>query len=57
MCIQVFFASMCLCTTVCLVPQVQKRESDPLDLELQTLVSHHVGVGNCTWVLWNQSVF
>ena len=29
----------------------QKRASDPLELELQMVVSHHVGVRNCTWVL------
>jgi hypothetical protein len=30
----------------------QKRASDPLELELQTVVSHHVGSRNQTWVLW-----
>ena len=26
----------------------QKRVSDPLDLELQMVVSHQMGAGNCT---------
>lgn len=47
--------SVCLYTTECLVPQVQKRECDPLELELQTLASHHVGVSDCTWGLWKSS--
>lgn len=29
----------------------QERVSDPLRLESQTVVSHHVGVGDQTWVL------
>ena len=33
----------------------QKRESDPLGLELQMVGSHHVGVGNQTWVLWKSN--
>lgn len=29
----------------------QKSKTDPLELELQMLVSHHVDSGNETWVL------
>jgi hypothetical protein len=29
--------------------QGQKRASDPLGLELHTVVSHHAGAGNETW--------
>ena len=29
----------------------QKRASDPLELELQTVVSHHVGAGDWTQIL------
>lgn len=31
--------------------------SDPLGLELQKIVSHCVGAGNCIWVLCKQAVF
>jgi hypothetical protein len=30
-----------------------ERTSEPLVLELQTIMSHHVGIGNQTQVLWN----
>ena len=33
----------------------QKRVSVPLGLELQGIVSHHVGPGNQTWVLWENN--
>lgn len=29
----------------------QKRVLDALELELPVVGSHHVGVGNCTWIL------
>lgn len=29
----------------------QKRESDPLELRLQIIVSYHVGGENQTWIL------
>lgn len=31
---------------------VQKRMLGPLELELQTTVSHHMSAGNWTWILW-----
>ena len=34
---------------------VQKRVLDPLELELQMGVSHHVGAGNWTEVLYKSS--
>ena len=34
---------------------VQKRESDPLGLEFQTVVRHYVSAGNRTWVLYKSS--
>lgn len=33
----------------------QKKLSDPLKLELQTVVSRHVCVGNGIWALWKSS--
>lgn len=33
----------------------QKRAADPLELDLPMAGSHHVGVGNQTWVLWRSS--
>ena len=37
------------CTYFCV------RVSDPLKLELQTVVSCHVGAGNQIWILWKSS--
>jgi hypothetical protein len=44
---------MCVCVPhVCPVSRGgQKRALDPQELELQMVVSHHVGVGEQTWVL------
>jgi hypothetical protein len=56
-CVWVFCLHPCLCTT-CMPETVrgQKRESDPLDLGLQMIVSRHVCAGNQIQVLWkNQS--
>lgn len=39
----------------CKVQGSQKRMADPLGLELQTVASHRVGPGNCTWVLCKNS--
>jgi len=33
----------------------QKRTSDPLELELQTLIRHHVYAADKTWILWKKS--
>ena len=33
------------------------RVPDPLELELQTVVSYHVDAGNQTWVLWISECF
>lgn len=44
-------------STMCL-PSVQGNQnslSDPLKLEWQTVVTHHMGSGNQTWVLWKNS--
>lgn len=35
----------------------QKREGDPLGLELQVVVNHHVSAGHGTLVLWKSSQF
>lgn len=44
---------MFVCATyVCLMPMVQKRESSPLKLELQTIVNHHVDDRNQARGLW-----
>lgn len=46
------FLYMCLCTTfVHGVHGGQKRLEDPMGLELQTGVGHHVGAESGTWVL------
>ena len=38
---------MCMCTMcVSVAGRGQKRVSDPLELELQMVVSHHVGAEN-----------
>lgn len=49
---------MCLsvCVYVCapcmyLVPRSQKRAKDPLELELEIVVSCHLGAVNQTWIL------
>ena len=39
---------------VCIAHGGQKKAPDPLELELQTVVSHHVVAG--TWTLQEQSV-
>jgi hypothetical protein len=36
----------------CVVPRELKRESEFLKLELSMIVSHCVGAGNLTWVLY-----
>jgi hypothetical protein len=33
----------------------QEKESDLLELELQMIGSHHMNVGNQTWVLWENN--
>ena len=43
------FACMYICTLYAYrVHRDQKRGSDPLELELQMVVGHHVGAGNQT---------
>jgi hypothetical protein len=52
-----FSACGCSCLhmqqCVCSACRGQKRVSDPLGLEFQTVVSCLVGAGNWTWVLWS----
>ena len=38
--------------TMCMHYGGQKKALDPLGLELQTVVSYHVGAGNPTQILW-----
>ena len=48
----------CMYSYVSRVPDTlrgQKRELDPLELELNMILSHHVGAGNGTQVLWKSS--
>lgn len=33
----------------------QKKKLDPLDLELQMVLSHHMGAGNQILVVWKRS--
>lgn len=51
------FACACVCVLCgCSTHGGQKRAWDiTLGLVLQIAVSHHVGVGNCAWVLWMSS--
>lgn len=44
----IFCLHVCLCTHAYLVPRGQKKTSDPLDLELERMVGHHVVAGNGT---------
>ena len=56
---------MCVCTMCCFNTYVhhvlpatcggQKKALDPLELQLQMVVSLHVGSGNLTQVLWKNS--
>jgi hypothetical protein len=39
------------------VPGGQKKESEPLKLELQIGVDYEVGARDCTHVLWSQSQY
>lgn len=52
----VFCFHVCLCTT-CMhgASWGQRTVSDPLELELQLVVSHHVDVENWTYVFWKNS--
>lgn len=34
----------------------QKRESNPLELELQMVMNHHANIGNLTWVSTRETV-
>lgn len=43
-------------TCVSHVHNIQKKALDSLGLELQVVVSFHVGVGNQTWVQQEQQV-
>ena len=43
------YACMCI-TSVHGVHRGQKKVSDPMGLELQMVVSHHMVTGNGTWV-------
>lgn len=48
-----FCIYVCLYTTCVLgALRDQEKPSDSLELESQTVVSCHVGLGNWTWVLW-----
>lgn len=53
MCVTVFYVSMYHLLSG--VFRSQKRVFDPLGLTLQTDVTHHVGCGNQTHVLWKST--
>lgn len=40
---------------VCISQKGQKRAADPLELELEMVVSRHVGDGDPTWMVWESS--
>lgn len=47
------YLNVCLCTTHILrACRGQKRESEPLKLELPEVVSPLVGAGTQIWILW-----
>jgi hypothetical protein len=46
---------VCVCVCVCGAHTSQKRASDPLEPELEMVVSYCVGSRNHTWVLWKSS--
>lgn len=50
------FAYMYGIPCVCCAHRSQKRDSDPLELELEVVVSPHVGSWNGTWVQKKQPV-
>ena len=53
-----YFACMCVCVPwVCSAFRGQKRVLHSLELVLHMIVSHHVGSGKQTWVLWKSSKF
>lgn len=56
LCINSLLASVCMCP-VCVVIacRSQKPASDPLELEIKTAVSHHVGARNWCWVLRSEN--
>lgn len=41
-----FFLWVCVCSTCAGSYRDQKKTSDPLELEFQLVVSHHVGAGD-----------
>ena len=51
MCVRVLPASIYVYPVDVLRFRGQKRVLDPLELELNVIVSHHSGAGNGTWVL------
>jgi hypothetical protein len=57
MCVHVLTACMSVDTYVPAVQEGGKRTSNPLELELQMVVSHYVGAGNGTCVLCNSNKF
>jgi hypothetical protein len=54
-CVWVFCLHVYLCTACVQCPWRPKRVSEPLELELQVVVSCHGGAGNWTRVLWRTS--
>lgn len=48
---------VCLCVCMCTpgVLRGQKRVLDALELELETVVGHHVNVRNQTWLLYKSN--
>lgn len=59
-CFYFYFTNICLCVcvnTMCMsgTHGGQKRESEPLELELRTVVSHDVSARKQVWVLYKLS--
>lgn len=56
LCTRECFVCVCVCATFTHdAHRGQKRALDPLDLDLQMVVSHHVHAANLLWVLWKSS--
>lgn len=56
-CIWAFSSMFCLCNPWEPCNLGQKRMSDPLELELQMVMSHYLGAGNWASVLWKSTQY
>lgn len=58
LCVWMFYLYLCLCTAcVCRTYRGQKKALDLLVLELQMVVSHPIGSGSWSYVLWKNNQY